>query len=88
MNLRKTIAGAAVTLGGAAVLLGLGGTAQAAELGAHTTPDVEGELGRIATVGDIVRVDTADPAGPVVLGPVAAGQDAGALDVRLEILGG
>ncbi|WP_367133765.1 hypothetical protein [Saccharothrix sp. HUAS TT1] len=68
MNLRKTIAGAAVTLGGTAVMLGLGGTAQAVDAGAHTTPSVDSELGKLANIADVVRVDTAHPAGPVVLG--------------------
>ncbi|MBB5806855.1 hypothetical protein F4560_006623 [Saccharothrix ecbatanensis] len=58
MNLRKTITGAAVALGGAAVMLGLGGTAQAAEIGAEARPQLDTEPGKIATIGDITRIDT------------------------------
>ncbi|MFD7652459.1 hypothetical protein ACFV4N_00565 [Actinosynnema sp. NPDC059797] len=58
MNLRKTIAGVAVTLGSTAVALGLGGTAQAADVGVETRPDIEAEPGRVAGVGDVIRVDT------------------------------
>ncbi|NUT48407.1 MAG: hypothetical protein HOV94_14015, partial [Saccharothrix sp.] len=71
MNLRKTIAGAAVTVGSTAVVLGLAGTAQAADIGAHTRPTLDGELGKVANVGDIARVDFAHPAGPLVTGPVS-----------------
>ncbi|MER5261296.1 hypothetical protein ABTZ99_04315 [Actinosynnema sp. NPDC002837] len=84
MNLRKTIAGAAVALGGTAVMLGLGGTAQAADLGAQTRPDVDAELGEIANIGDALRVDLSDPAGPIVTGPLLLG-DGGPLDVRLSL---
>jgi hypothetical protein len=63
MNLRKTIAGAAVALGGAAVMLGLGGTAQAVEIGAEARPQLDTEPGKIATIGDITRVDTENLAG-------------------------
>lgn len=79
MNLRKAIAGAAVTLGGTAVMLGMGGTAtaQPADLGAHTRPDVDAELGKVANIGGIVRVDLANPAGPVVLGGGTTGAPLG-----------
>ncbi|MEU4740002.1 hypothetical protein AB0G02_05975 [Actinosynnema sp. NPDC023658] len=89
MNLRKTITGAAVTLGGAAVMLGLGGTAQAVDAGAHTRPDAEGELGKVANIGDLVRVDTSDPAGPVVTAPVVlTGRNTGTpLDLELRFDG-
>jgi hypothetical protein len=87
MNLRKTIAGAAVTLGGTAVMLGLGGTAQAADLGAHTRPDIDAELGKVANLGDLLLVDASNPAGPIVTGPLVLGNGAagGPLDVRLSL---
>ncbi|MFI9008699.1 hypothetical protein ACIGNX_15870 [Actinosynnema sp. NPDC053489] len=83
MNLRKTIAGAAVTVGGAAVLLGLGGTAQAADLGAQVRPAVDGELGPVANLGDAVRVDTSDPAGPIDTRPPGDGDAPLALGIGL-----
>ncbi|MCG8921703.1 hypothetical protein [Lentzea sp. CC55] len=60
MNLRKTVAGAAVALGSTAVLLGLGGTAHAdiADATAHTQPDLGGQLGDVAAIGDLAKVDT------------------------------
>ncbi|KOX35242.1 hypothetical protein ADK67_02095 [Saccharothrix sp. NRRL B-16348] len=87
MNLRKTIAGAAVTLGSTAVMLGLGGTAQAVDLGAHTRPDVDGELGQVANLGDLVRVDLSNPAGPIVTGPLVLGDGTtdGPLDVKIGL---
>ncbi|MCC8247546.1 hypothetical protein [Saccharothrix luteola] len=87
MNLRKTIAGAAVTLGSTAVMLGLGGTAHAEhDLGAETRPDVDAELGEIANVGDAIRVDLSNPAGPIVTGPLLLGNGAGGpLDLRLSL---
>ncbi|WP_158850533.1 hypothetical protein [Saccharothrix deserti] len=65
MNVRKTIAGVAVTLGSTAVMLGLGGTAQAADAGAEIRPEIDTEPGKVATVGDLVRVDTEELAGHV-----------------------
>ncbi|SEP71456.1 hypothetical protein [Lentzea albida] len=67
MNLRKTVAGAAVALGSTAVMLGLGGTAHAdtADATAHTQPDIGGQLGDIATVGELAKVDTSDVDGKV-----------------------
>lgn len=66
MNVRKTIAGAAVALGSTAIMLGLGGTAaQAAEVGAETRPELDTEPGKIATVGDVVSIDTEELAGTV-----------------------
>ncbi|WP_447005031.1 hypothetical protein ACRAKI_00265 [Saccharothrix isguenensis] len=65
MNLRKTLAGAAVALGGAAVMLGLGGTAQAADIGAETRPQLDTEPGKIATIGDVAGIDTRDLAGRI-----------------------
>ncbi|MEV8436356.1 hypothetical protein AB0425_03195 [Actinosynnema sp. NPDC051121] len=87
MNLRKTIAGAAVAVGSTAVMLGLGGTAQAVDLGAHTSPELDGELGKVANIGDVVRVDTANPDGPVISGPFVLGNDTdeAPLDLRLEL---
>ncbi|MCE6997015.1 hypothetical protein LZG04_19720 [Saccharothrix sp. S26] len=88
MNLRKTIAGAAIAVGSTAVVLGLGGTAQAAtDLGAHTGPELEGELGHVANIADVVRIDTANPTGPVVNGPLVLGDDTGdaPLDVKVDI---
>jgi hypothetical protein len=64
MNLRKTIAGAAIALGGATVMLGLGGTANAAVDGtAHTTPNLDLELGKVANAGNLASIDTNNPAG-------------------------
>ena len=83
MNLRKTIAGAAVTLGSTAVMLGLGGTAQAVDLGAHARPDVDGELGKVANLADVVRVDLSNPAGPIVTGPLVLGD--GPLDLKIDL---
>ncbi|MEU4442552.1 hypothetical protein AB0K14_01340 [Actinosynnema sp. NPDC050801] len=88
MNLRKTIAGAAVTLGGTAVMLGLGGTAQAADVGAHTRPDLDAELGEVAQVGDVLRVDASDPAGPVIVGPFALSNSTGGAPIDLKVLVG
>lgn len=87
MNLRKTIAGAAVTVGSTAVMLGLGGTAQAVDLGAHTSPDIAPELGKVANIGDIVRVDTTNPYGPVVTGPLFLGNGTAEapLDLKLDL---
>lgn len=66
MNLRKTIAGAAIALGGATVLLGLGGTANAAVDGnAATTPNLDLELGKVANVGNLAGIDTNNPAGKI-----------------------
>jgi hypothetical protein len=66
MNLRKTITGAAVALGSATVMLGLGGIAHA-DTGANvaTTPDLGGQLGDVAGVGDLASVDTSDAAGKI-----------------------
>ncbi|MDX8032155.1 hypothetical protein SK803_18195 [Lentzea sp. BCCO 10_0856] len=67
MNLRKTVTGAAVALGSATVMLGLGGIAHAdtADATAHTQPDIGGQLGEIATAGDLAKVDTSDVAGKI-----------------------
>lgn len=67
MNLRKTITGAAVALGGATVMLGLGGIAHAdtAAVDASTTPDLGGQLGDVASVGSLAKVDTTDAAGKI-----------------------
>ncbi len=67
MNLRKTVAGAAVALGSTAVLLGLGGTAHAdtADVLANTQPDIGGQLGDVATAGSLASVNTEDVAGKV-----------------------
>jgi hypothetical protein len=67
MNLRKTITGAAVALGSATVMLGLGGIAHAdtAGVGAGTSPDLGGQLGDVASAGDLASVNTADAAGKI-----------------------
>jgi hypothetical protein len=66
MNLRKTIAGAAIALGGATVMLGLGGTANAAVDGnAGTTPNLDLELGKVANAGNLASIDTDNPAGKI-----------------------
>ncbi|MET9226967.1 hypothetical protein [Lentzea sp. NPDC003310] len=68
MNLRKTVAGAAVALGSTAVMLGLGGTAHAADhadVTANTQPDLGGQLGEVAQVGNLASVDTSDAAGKI-----------------------
>jgi hypothetical protein len=67
MNLRKTITGAAVALGSATVMLGLGGIAHAdtAGAGASTSPDLGGQLGDVASVGDLASVDTSDVNGKI-----------------------
>jgi hypothetical protein len=68
MNLRKTVAGAAVALGSTAALLGLGGTAHAddhVDATAHTTPDIGGQLGEVASAGNLAKVDTSDVAGKI-----------------------
>ena len=69
MNLRKTITGAAVALGSATVMLGLGGTAHADTIGAaaDTAPDLGGQLGGIGGVGNLASVDTSDPTGKIQL---------------------
>ncbi|MFD0200095.1 MULTISPECIES: hypothetical protein [Saccharothrix] len=83
MNLRKTIAGAAVTIGSTAAMLGLGGTAQAVDLGAHTRPDVDAELGKVANIGDVIRLDTANPSGPLTARPLLPGN--GTTDAPLHL---
>ncbi len=67
MNLRKTVAGAAVALGSATALLGLGGIAHAdtASANAHTAPDLGGQLGDVASVGDLASVNTDDVNGKI-----------------------
>ena len=67
MNLRKTITGAAVALGSATVMLGLGGIAHAdvASAGASTTPDLGGQLGDVASAADLASVDTSDLNGKI-----------------------
>lgn len=66
MNLRKTIAGAAIALGSATVMLGLGGTANAAAgADAGTSPNLDLELGKVGTVGELAQVDTNSPVGVV-----------------------
>lgn len=68
MNLRKTITGAAVALGSATVMLGLGGTAHAAgpaEAGAETNPNLPLYLGEAASAGDLAEVDTTDEHGKI-----------------------
>jgi hypothetical protein len=66
MNLRKTIAGAAIALGSATVMLGLGGTANAAAgADAGTSPNLDLELGKVGTVGELAQVDTNSPVGTV-----------------------
>ena len=85
MNLRKTIAGAAVAVGSTAVMLGLGGTAQAVDLGAHTSPEIDGELGKVANIGDVVRVDTSNPTGPAVTGPLVLGGGEAPLDLKIDL---
>lgn len=65
MNLRKTITGAAIALGGATVMLGLGGTANAA-VDANTTPNLNDlELGKVTSVSDLASIDTDNPHGKV-----------------------
>jgi hypothetical protein len=67
MNLRKTVAGAAIALGSATVMLGLGGIAHAdtASANAQTAPDLGGQLGDVASVGDLASVNTDDVNGKV-----------------------
>lgn len=67
MNLRKTITGAAVALGSATVMLGLGGIAHAdvASTAVETTPNLGGQLGDVASVSDLASVNTADAAGKI-----------------------
>jgi hypothetical protein len=67
MNLRKTITGAAVALGSATVMLGLGGTAHADVAGAavDTAPNLGGQLGGVGGVGDLASVDTSDVDGKI-----------------------
>ena len=65
MNLRKTIAGAAVAVGSTAVMLGLGGTAQAVDLG-----QIDVRLPALAQPGSEV------PGPPAALeGPPVGGRD-------------
>ncbi|MEJ2852517.1 MULTISPECIES: hypothetical protein [unclassified Saccharothrix] len=63
MNLRKTISGAAVALGSAAVVLGLGGTAHASGVDLQSDPTLDTELGKIGGVGKLASADTNDPNG-------------------------
>jgi hypothetical protein len=68
MNLRKTITGAAVALGSATVMLGLGGIAHAdTAAGADVAPDLGGQLGGVGGVGDLASLDTSDPTGKIQL---------------------
>ncbi|GAA3619877.1 hypothetical protein GCM10022267_02540 [Lentzea roselyniae] len=67
MNLRKTITGAAVALGSATVMLGLGGTAHAdiANADAQTQPNLGDQLGDVASVSDLASVNTEDATGKI-----------------------
>jgi hypothetical protein len=66
MDLRKTIAGAAIALGSATLMLGLGGTANAAAgADAGTTPNLDLELGKVANAGNLASIDTDNPAGKI-----------------------
>ncbi|GLZ32633.1 hypothetical protein Lesp02_48210 [Lentzea sp. NBRC 105346] len=68
MNLRKTITGAAVALGSATVMLGLGGVAHAAgpaEASAETNPNLPLQVGDAASAGDLASVNTDDEAGKI-----------------------
>ncbi|GAB2828065.1 hypothetical protein [Lentzea nigeriaca] len=67
MNLRKTITGAAIALGGATVMLGLGGTAHAdvASTAVETTPDLGGQLGDVAGAANLASVNTEDVDGKI-----------------------
>ncbi|MFI6100632.1 hypothetical protein ACIA8G_34210 [Lentzea sp. NPDC051213] len=67
MNLRKTVTGAAVALGSATVMLGLGGIAHAdtADVNALTQPDIGGQLGDVASAGSLAAVNTEDVNGKI-----------------------
>ncbi|ACU34024.1 hypothetical protein KCV87_20225 [Actinosynnema pretiosum subsp. pretiosum] len=60
MNLRKTVTGALLGLGSAAAMLGLGGTAMAADTIDITTtanPDIDAHAPDAVKVGEIVDLD-------------------------------
>jgi hypothetical protein len=63
MNLRKSITGAAIALGSATVMLGLGGTAHATDAGADAKPNLDLELGKVGSAGNLAKVDTNNPLG-------------------------
>ncbi len=65
MNLRRTITGAAVALGSAAVVLGLGGTAHASGADVQTQPNLDLELGKVGSVGKLASIDTDNPQGKI-----------------------
>lgn len=68
MNLRKTITGAAVALGGATVMLGLGSPAALAGpigAGAESNPSLPLHLGEAAEAGGLASVDTTNQDGKV-----------------------
>jgi hypothetical protein len=60
MNLKKTIAGTAIALGGATMLLGLGGTANAAV--DAPAPHLGHQLNDVVDADDLSHIDADNPA--------------------------
>jgi len=61
MNLKKTLAGTAIALGGATMMLGLGGTANAAVDGDAVSPAVGHQLNDVIDADDLSHVDAENP---------------------------
>jgi hypothetical protein len=86
MNLRKTITGAAVALGGASVMLGLGTTSALAGPIAgdvESNPSLPLQAGEAAEAGGLASVDTTNPAGKI---QALNGRDMNVADVAAENL--
>ncbi|WNV83925.1 hypothetical protein [Umezawaea sp. Da 62-37] len=61
MDIKKTITGAAIALGGAVIMLGSGGTASAAVDGDATAPHLGHQLNEIIDAEDLSHIDTENP---------------------------
>jgi hypothetical protein len=61
MNIKKTIAGTAIALGGATLLLGMGGTANAAVDGTVTASYLGHQVNDVVDADDLSHVDPEDP---------------------------
>ncbi|MET1076106.1 MAG: hypothetical protein ABWY11_25915 [Umezawaea sp.] len=60
MDIKKTIAGAAIALGGATIMLGMGGTANAS-VDSDTAPQVGHQLNEVVDADDLSHVDSENP---------------------------
>jgi hypothetical protein len=63
MNLKKTVAGTAIALGGATMMLGLGGTANASVHSNAAVPHVGHQVNDVVDTDDLSHVDPDNPVG-------------------------